>query len=81
MAVTKGPSFDPQVKRLAVEVEDHPLECGEFEGTIPCGEYGGGTVQLCDRGFWAPMPGAPALAGLKSENVKFLPEGERLKSE
>src|SRR5205085_8876318 len=52
-AVTRGPSPDPKDKRLAVETEDHPLDYGDFEGTIPKGEYGGGTVMLWDRGFWA----------------------------
>jgi bifunctional non-homologous end joining protein LigD len=80
-AVTRGPSLDPRDKRLAVEVEDHPLEYGDFEGTIPKGEYGGGTVQLWDRGFWAPMPGQSPRAALKSGSLKFLLAGERLKGE
>jgi len=75
-AVTKGPSLDPQVKRLAVEVEDHPLDYGDFEGTIPEGQYGGGTVQLWDRGYWLPQ-GDPH-EGLKKGDFKFVLEGERL---
>jgi len=75
-AVTKGPSLDPTVKRLAVEVEDHPLDYGDFEGTIPEGQYGGGTVQLWDRGYW--MPEGDPHAGLKKGDLKFVLEGERL---
>ena len=80
-AVTKGFSLDPRVRRLAVEVEDHPLDYGDFEGTIPRGEYGGGTVQLWDRGFWSPLPGESPMAALKAGNFKFLLAGERLKGE
>ena len=80
-AVTKGPSLDPAERRLAVEVEDHPLDYGDFEGTIPKGEYGGGTVQLWDRGFWAPLPGVSPQKALKAGNLKFLMVGERLKGE
>ena len=76
-AVTRGPSLDPADKRLAVEVEDHPLDYGDFEGTIPKGQYGGGTVQLWDRGFWAPENGDPARA-LKQGELKFVLEGEKL---
>jgi bifunctional non-homologous end joining protein LigD len=75
-AVTRGPSIDPHDKRLAVEVEDHPLEYGDFEGTIPKGQYGGGTVQLWDRGYWIPE-GDPH-GGLKHGELKFSLEGERL---
>jgi bifunctional non-homologous end joining protein LigD len=77
-AVTKGPSLDPHDKRLAVEVEDHPLDYGDFEGTIPKGQYGGGTVQLWDRGFWeAEGDGSPVRALEKGE-LKFTLSGERL---
>ena len=76
-AVTRGPSLDPHDKRLAVEVEDHPLDYGDFEGTIPKGQYGGGTVQLWDRGIWAPQ-GMTAEEGLASGDLKFTLEGEHL---
>lgn len=77
-AVTKGPSLDPAEKRLAVEVEDHPLAYGDFEGTIPKGQYGGGTVMLWDRGYWAPEPGSTVEQGLKSGDLKIVFVGERL---
>ena len=77
-AVTKGPSPDPRDKRLAVEVEDHPLDYGDFEGTIPKGEYGGGTVQLWDRGLWAPEGNASAEQQLRKGELKFVMEGERM---
>ena len=70
-AVTRGPSLDPADKRLAVEVEDHPLDYGDFEGTIPKGQYGGGTVQLWDRGYWRPVPGTDPQAALKAGQLKF----------
>ncbi len=78
-AVTKGPSVDPADKRLAVEVEDHPLDYGDFEGTIPKGEYGGGTVQLWDRGFWAPQGSKTPEDALKDGDFKFVLVGERLR--
>ncbi|MFH1342194.1 MAG: DNA ligase D [Pseudomonadota bacterium] len=74
-AVTKGPSLDPHDKRLAVEVEDHPLDYGDFEGTIPQDQYGGGTVQLWDRGYWES--GDPER-GFKKGDLKFTLEGEKL---
>ena len=77
-AVTKGPSFNPADKRLAVEVEPHPLDYGDFEGTIPKGQYGGGTVQLWDRGFWAPEPGVDIEKALKKGDLKLVMEGERM---
>jgi bifunctional non-homologous end joining protein LigD len=76
-AVTKGPSLDPHERRLAVEVEDHPLDYGTFEGTIPKGQYGGGTVMLWDRGTWTPV-GDPQ-EGLRKGHLKFDLDGERLK--
>src|SRR3984957_9243712 len=77
-AVTRGPSIDPSDKRLAVEVEDHPLDYGDFEGTIPKGEYGGGTVQLWDRGFWTPEGSKDPQAAFKGGELKFTLEGQRL---
>ena len=77
-AVTKVPSPDPGVKRLAVEVEDHPLDYGTFEGTIPEGEYGGGTVQLWDRGTWRPQSQTPPADDLADGHLKFELSGERL---
>jgi bifunctional non-homologous end joining protein LigD len=76
-AVTKGPSASPADKRLAVRVEDHPLEYGSFEGTIPKGEYGGGTVMLWDEGTWEPE-GDPQ-EGLENGELKFRLQGKRLK--
>ena len=75
-AVTRGPSIDPHDKRLAVEVEDHPLDYGDFEGTIPKGQYGGGTVQIWDRGYW--LPDGDPHQGLKRGDLKFALAGERL---
>ncbi|PIC00944.1 DNA ligase D [Caulobacter sp. X] len=78
-AVTKGPSLDPHDRRLAVHVEDHPLAYGDFEGTIPKGQYGGGTVMLWDRGWWAPEPGFDLAKGLKKGEIKLVFAGERMK--
>ncbi|HEY3653689.1 MAG TPA: non-homologous end-joining DNA ligase [Steroidobacteraceae bacterium] len=77
-AVTKGPSVDPSDKRLAVEVEDHPLDYGDFEGTIPKGQYGGGTVQLWDRGYWTPIGTESPELALKDGELKFTLRGKRL---
>jgi bifunctional non-homologous end joining protein LigD len=77
-AVTKGPSIDSHQKRLAVEVEDHPLDYGDFEGTIPKGEYGGGTVQLWDRGYWEPEGARSPEQGLADGDLKFTLHGARL---
>ncbi len=76
-AVTKVPSLDPATKRLAVEVEDHPLEYGTFEGTIPKGQYGGGTVQLWDRGTWKPKSDNPQR-DLAKGHLKFELSGKRM---
>ena len=77
-AVTKGPSLDPHDKRLAVEVEDHPLEYGDFEGTIPKGQYGGGTVMLWDRGYWKPEGSKSPEEALRKGDFKFTLDGKRL---
>ncbi len=74
-AVTRGPSLDPHDKRLAVEVEDHPLDYGDFEGTIPKGQYGGGTVQLWDRGYWESDD---PEKGFKKGDLKFTLHGDKL---
>ncbi len=74
-AVTRGPSLDPHDKRLAVEVEDHPLDYGDFEGTIPKGQYGGGTVQLWDRGYWESDD---PERGFKKGDLKFTLHGDKL---
>jgi bifunctional non-homologous end joining protein LigD len=78
-AVARGPSRDPADKRLAVEVEDHPLDYGDFEGTIPKGEYGGGTVMLWDRGFWSPEGAKTTEDAFKAGDLKFTLEGAKLK--
>ncbi|HEU4681708.1 MAG TPA: DNA polymerase ligase N-terminal domain-containing protein [Gemmatimonadales bacterium] len=83
-AVPKGPSLDPSVKRLAMEVEDHPIEYNKFEGTIPKGEYGGGTVMLWDRGTYAyggsnPDPEEGLRQGFEKGDFKFVLNGARLK--
>src|SRR6202051_4656808 len=78
-AVTRGPSVDPAEKRLAVEVEDHPLDYGDFEGTIPAREYGGGTVQLWDRGYWHPEGGKSPQDEFNGGDLKFTLEGTRLR--
>ena len=75
-AVPKGPSLDPSQKRLAVHVEDHPLDYASFEGTIPAGEYGGGTVLLWDRGYWEPI--GDAKASYRRGRLKFTLHGEKL---
>jgi bifunctional non-homologous end joining protein LigD len=81
-AVPKGPSYDPAVRRLAMEVEDHPIEYNSFEGTIPKGEYGGGTVMLWDRGTYEPEAGGGAKAlreGYERGDLKIVLHGKRLR--
>src|SRR5438270_1638105 len=76
-AVPKGPSLDPTIKRLAMQVEDHPVEYGSFEGIIPQGEYGGGTVLLWDRGDWEPV--GDAHEGYRQGRLKFRLNGQKLR--
>ena len=77
-AVPKGPSHDPAVKRLAMQVEDHPIEYNKFEGIIPAGEYGGGTVMIWDRGTWTPET-PDVVAALKKGDLKFSLAGKKLR--
>jgi bifunctional non-homologous end joining protein LigD len=79
-AVTKGPSPDPEIKRLAVRTEDHPMAYADFEGVIPAGEYGGGPVMLWDRGTWAPVAGK-SWKDIDRGHLHFTLEGERMKGE
>ncbi len=76
-AVPKGPSYNPKDKRLAIKVEDHPIDYRNFEGTIPKGEYGGGTVMLWDKGYWEPIKGYKP--NFKEGPIKFILKGSRLK--
>ncbi len=76
-AVPKGPSLDPSVKRMAMPTEDHPIEYNKFEGVIPEGEYGGGTVMIWDRGTWTPET-EDVDDGLKKGELKFRLDGEKL---
>src|SRR3954453_6524260 len=80
-AVPKGPSLDPDEKRLAMRTEDHPLDYGGFEGTIPKGEYGGGTVMLWDQGRWIPDPRKDPSKTIDEGHLHFTLEGERMKGE
>ena len=76
-AVPRGPSLDPKDKRLAVHVEDHPLDYANFEGTIPAGQYGAGVVEIWDRGTWAPVGSDPA-GDIRRGEMKFTLDGSRL---
>jgi bifunctional non-homologous end joining protein LigD len=80
-AVPRGPSLDPKDNRLAVRTEDHPLSYATFEGLIPKGEYGGGTVMLWDRGTWASIPGKDPRKGLEDGHLHIVLNGERIKGE
>ncbi|HXR18033.1 MAG TPA: DNA polymerase ligase N-terminal domain-containing protein [Terriglobales bacterium] len=76
-AVPKGPSLDPAVKRLAMQTEDHPVEYADFEGVIPAGQYGAGTVMLWDRGTWQPED-ADVDSSLQKGEIKFTLQGKKL---
>ena len=76
-AVPKGPDLDPAQKRLAMRVEDHPIDYADFEGIIPAGEYGGGTVMIWDQGTWEPV--GDARLGLSEGHLKFVIHGEKLR--
>lgn len=78
-AVPKGPSLNPAERRLAVEVEDHPLEYAKFEGVIPKGEYGGGIVMLWDKGTWEPLH--DPIKGYHDGKLAFMLHGEKLKGQ
>jgi len=80
-AVPKGPSLDPGENRLAMRTEDHPLDYGDFEGTIPKGEYGGGTVMLWDQGRWEPDPRKDPSKTIEEGHLHFTLDGERMKGE
>ena len=80
-AVTRGPSLDPEDKRLAVRTEDHPMSYATFEGTIPKGQYGGGTVMLWDEGTWEPIAGKDPRKTLEEGHLHFILHGKRMKGE
>ncbi len=78
-AIPKGPSLDPAQRRLAVQVEDHPLDYASFEGIIPEGEYGAGTVIVWDRGTWEAAPGVTAEDGLAKGSLKLVLHGRKVR--
>lgn len=78
-AIPKGPSLDPKVRRLAMQVEDHPVDYADFEGVIPEGEYGGGTVMVWDYGTYKPENGDDPAQALRKGELKFSLNGKKLK--